>query len=108
MLQSDDGALTTHVYNAGDQLLTVTPPSGEVTTSTWDANGNLATEKASNGLVTSYSWDEENRLAQITYPGGGFERSTYAADGLRLVSRSGAHRTATRQQHAMRQSSDRS
>ena len=83
LVKNDDGALTTHLYNSADQLLTVTPPTGEVTTSTWDANGNLATEKAANGLVTSYSWDEENRLAQITYPGGGFERNTYAADGLR-------------------------
>jgi RHS repeat-associated protein len=78
----DSGVVTTYAYNVADELLVVTPPTGQPTTSTWDADGNLQTENTG-GQVTTYAWNPENRLDAITNPDGTTESYVYFEDGLR-------------------------
>src|SRR5262249_18176613 len=77
----DTGALTSSVYNAGNELTLTTPASGQPTTSTWDANGNLATQNAG-GALTTYGWDPENRLLTVS-DNSGITAAAYSTDGLR-------------------------
>jgi YD repeat-containing protein len=77
----DSGALTASQYNAANELILATPPSGPPTTSTWDANGNLATQVTGADLTT-YTWDPENRPLRVS-DNSGITTAAYSTDGLR-------------------------
>ena len=80
--QYDSGVLTQNTFNAANELLVVTPPSGAATTNTFDANGNL-TVANTGGAITTNTWDSEHRLTNIANPDGSSIQSVYSQDGLR-------------------------
>jgi len=82
LVANASGAITTSSYNAANELVLLTPASGQATSSSYDANGNLTVENVG-GSLTSYSWDYENRLIGVAYPTGQPQTFGYAANGQR-------------------------
>ena len=82
-LKIEDGARTTLVYDACNQLVTSEDNSG-TTTFTYDGNGNQTVVQKPNGDRTTQIWDYENRLIKTIQPSGGVTSMAYDADGLRL------------------------
>ena len=82
-LKIEDGARTTLVYDACNQLLTSEDNTG-TTTFTYDGNGNQTVVQKPNGDRTTQVWDYENRLIKTIQPSGGVTSMAYDADGLRL------------------------
>ncbi len=82
-LKIEDGARTTLVYDACNQLLTSEDNTG-TTTFTYDGNGNQTVVQKPNGDRTTQVWDYENRLVKTIQPTGGVTSMAYDADGLRL------------------------
>ena len=81
-LEGDSGQFTAYAYGAANELVLITPPSGQPTTISYDANGNQDLENAG-GQLTSYVWDFENRLTGVAYPVGTIGTYAYSADGMR-------------------------
>jgi YD repeat-containing protein len=82
-LKVEDGARTTLVYDACNQLLT-SEDAGGTTTFTYDENGNQTVVQKPSGARTTQVWDYENRLVKTIQPSGGVTSMSYDADGLRL------------------------
>ena len=82
-LKIEDGARTTLVYDASNQLLT-SEDAGGTTTFSYDGNGNQTVVQKPNGDRTTQVWDYENRLIKTIQPSGGVTSMAYDADGLRL------------------------
>ncbi len=82
-LKIEDGARTTLVYDACNQLLTSEDNSG-TTTFTYDGNGNQTVIQKPSGDRTTQVWDYENRLVKTIQPSGGVTSMAYDADGLRM------------------------
>ncbi len=82
-LKIEDGARTTLVYDACNQLATSEDVSG-TTTFTYDGNGNQTVLQKPSGDRTTQVWDYENRLVKTIQPSGGVTSMAYDADGLRL------------------------
>ncbi|MFO1007747.1 MAG: hypothetical protein U0929_17420 [Planctomycetaceae bacterium] len=82
-LKVEDGARTTLVYDAANQLSSSADVSG-TTNYTYDANGNQHVTVAPGGSRTTQIWDYENRLVKTLQPGGGVSTMAYDADGLRV------------------------
>ena len=82
LTQSSSGAVTEYQYNAANEQVVITPPTGAPTTQTFDAAGNLTLQNEG-GALTTMVWSPENRLLAVSNPDGTSEQNTYAADGLR-------------------------
>ena len=82
-LKIEDGARTTLVYDAANQLVT-SEDAGGTTTFTYDGNGNQTVVQKPSGDRTTQVWDYENRLIKTIQPSGGVTSMAYDADGLRL------------------------
>ena len=82
LTQSSSGAVTAYRYNAANEQILITPPTGAPTTQTFDEVGNLTLQNAG-GALTTMVWSSENRLLSVTNPDGSGEQNTYSADGLR-------------------------
>jgi RHS repeat-associated protein len=91
-LKNDSGALTNYAYNAANEQILLTPPTGLPTTSSYDTNGNL-THENTGGALTTYSWDSENRLTQVVVTGTNSRIYTYSADGHRQQAQNGPNQT---------------
>jgi len=93
LVANENGAITTSAFNAANELVLLTPGTGQPTSSNYDGNGNLILENAG-GALTSYSWDYENRLTGVAYPTGQPQTFGYAANGQRTqVTNSGSSLT---------------
>ncbi len=75
-------ALTAYQYNAANEQIVITPPTGAPTTQPFDAVGNLTLQNTS-GALTTQTWSPENQMLSIANPDGTSEQNTYSADGLR-------------------------
>ncbi len=82
-LKIEDGARTTLVYDACNQLAT-SEDAGGITSYVYDGNGNQTVVQKPNGDRTTQVWDYENRLIKTIQPSGGVTSMAYDADGLRL------------------------
>ncbi len=82
-LKIEDGARTTLVYDAANQLVTSEDNAG-ITSYVYDGNGNQTVVQKPNGDRTTQIWDYENRLIKTIQPSGGVTSMAYDADGLRL------------------------
>ena len=80
--QSSSGAVTEYQYNAANEQILITPPTGAPTTQTFDAVGNLTLQNAG-GALTTMVWSPENRMLSVSNPDGSGEQNTYSAEGLR-------------------------
>jgi RHS repeat-associated protein len=96
-----NGAVTTYVYNADDELASqVTPPDtssspSPTTTYTYDPDGNLATQTSPNGnlpgatagsYTTTNGYDAINELTSVTDPMGGVTKYAYDDAGDQVSS----------------------
>ena len=82
-LKVEDGARTTLVYDACNQLAT-SEDAGGITSYIYDGNGNQTVVQKPSGDRTTQVWDYENRLVKTVQPSGGVTSMAYDADGLRL------------------------
>ena len=83
ILKIADGARTTLVYDAANQLSS-SEDAGGTTTYTYDANGNQHVTVAPGGARTTQIWDYENRLVRTIQPSAAVTSMAYDADGLRV------------------------
>ena len=61
LTEYSSGAATQYLYNAANEQILITPPTGAPTTQTFDAVGNLILQNTG-GALTTQTWDGENRL----------------------------------------------
>ncbi len=84
--RKDEGCLsspqsTTYQYNAFNQLLSATGPTG-ITTFVYDDNGNQTSKVEPSG-TTTYVWDARDRLVELVAPTG-TQRFGYDVNNLRV------------------------
>jgi RHS repeat-associated protein len=84
----DSGAVTVNIYNAANQLMTSTPPTGPATNNSYDNNGNLILQNTG-GSLTTYTWDQENRTTVIWTPAGVITTYLYSDEGHRQAAITG-------------------
>jgi len=76
------GETTTYIYNAFNQIQTLTDKTG-VTTFSFDENGNQ-TQKAAPDGTTTFTYDHDNRLVQLDLPSAIQNTMAYDPGGLRV------------------------
>jgi len=80
-----NGNITSYIYDARNQLISVTAAAGGTVAYTYDPVGNRTSTTDANGHTTTYTYDELDRLVSVMDPLGNTTSFAYDAVGNRTV-----------------------
>jgi YD repeat-containing protein len=83
LLKIEDGARTTYVYDAANQIETTRDAAG-VSTYTFDASGNQQIVLEPSGQRTTWTWNYENQPTLVQLPSGTRVTMAYNSDFRRV------------------------